>query len=163
MTTLPIAPLTKSAFAPYGDVVEMAGASHVVANQGFAERCDALAGINVAADGGSPNISMFVAKPRPVPIVIGLMERHPLGSQLFFPLQDRSWLVVVCSDPGDVSSFRAFAASGRQGVNYARNIWHHPLLVLDRDSRFLVVDRGGPGNNLEEIRLEPDRCLELSL
>ena len=44
MTTLPIAPLTKSAFAPYGDVVEMAGASYVVANQGFAERCDALPG-----------------------------------------------------------------------------------------------------------------------
>lgn len=162
MTSIPIFPLTKTAFAPYGDVVEMDGAPHVVANQGFAERCDALASINVAADGGSPNISMFVATPRPFPIVIKLMERHPLGSQLFFPLQDRPWLVLVCSDPGDVTTFRAFTASGRQGVNYARNIWHHPLLVLDRDSRFLVVDRGGPGNNLEEIWFEPDRCLELS-
>jgi ureidoglycolate lyase len=35
-------------------------------------------------------------------------------------------------------------------VNYARNVWHHPLLVLQPDSNFLVVDRGGAGENLEE-------------
>jgi ureidoglycolate hydrolase len=40
---------------------------------------------------------------------------------------------------------------GRQGINHARNVWHHPLLVLNADCRFLVVDRKGPGNNLEEV------------
>jgi ureidoglycolate lyase len=35
-------------------------------------------------------------------------------------------------------------------VNYHRNVWHHPLLALDETSDFLVVDRGGAGNNLEE-------------
>jgi ureidoglycolate lyase len=78
------------------------------------------------------------------------MERHPLGSQIFYPLQDQPWLVVVCGDPEDASSFRAFQATGRQGVNYARNVWHHPLLVNANESRFFVVDRKGPGNNLEE-------------
>ena len=29
--------------------------------------------------------------------------------------------------------------------------WHHPLLVLADASPFLVVDRGGPGDNLEEV------------
>ena len=48
------------------------------------------------------------------------------------------------------TSFRAFRATGRQGINYARNTWHHPLLVLEAESRFLVVDRKGPGANLEE-------------
>ncbi len=59
------------------------------------------------------------------------MERHPLGSQAFVPLQDRPWLVVVCAAPDDLASYRAFTATGLQGVNYARNVWHHPLLVLD--------------------------------
>jgi ureidoglycolate lyase len=73
-----------------------------------------------------------------------------LGSQIFFPLQDRPWLVVVAEDAHDFKSYRAFTATGSQGVNYARHVWHHPLLVLDPGSRFLVVDRKGPGDNLEE-------------
>jgi ureidoglycolate lyase len=94
--------------------------------------------------------------------VITIMERHPDGSQLFCPLQDRAWLVVVCRDPHDPSTYRAFVASGRQGVNYARGVWHHPLLVLDRDSRFLVVDRAGPGANLEEAHLAPAQAPTLA-
>jgi ureidoglycolate lyase len=69
------------------------------------------------------------------------------------PLQDRPWLVVVCTDPRDPASYRAFAASGRQGVNYARNVWHHPLLVLGDGERFMVVDRIS-ADNLEEVWLE---------
>ena len=79
------------------------------------------------------------------------MERHPLGSQVFYPLQNEPWVVVVCGDPLQASTYRAFLASGRQGVNYRRNTWHHPLLALDDDSRFIVIDRLGTQPNLEEI------------
>jgi ureidoglycolate lyase len=146
-------PLTKAAFTRFGDVVETDGAAPVEINQGFATRFNHLAGIDVTADGASVNISLFDARPRPQPIAIKVMERHPLGSQLFFPLQDRPWLVLVCADPQDFSSYRAFTASGRQGVNYARNVWHHPLLVLGEAERFLIVDRPGEGN-LEEVWLD---------
>jgi len=78
-------------------------------------------------------------------------------------MQDRPWLVLVCTDPLDASSYRAFWVSGAQGVNYARNVWHHPLLVLDAESRFLIVDRVGPGNNLEEIELDETQRLTLQL
>jgi ureidoglycolate lyase len=149
-------PLTKAGFASFGDVIEIGGAARSSINQGFAERFNDLARLDVAAEGGSVNVSIVFANPRPMPIAIKLMERHPLGSQIFYPLQDRPWLVLVCADPGDESSFRAFTASGRQGVNYARNTWHHPLLVLDADSRFLVVDRKGAGNNMEEVELEKE-------
>jgi ureidoglycolate lyase len=50
------------------------------------------------------------------------------------------------------SSYRLFQATGTQGVNYARNAWHHPLLVHNA-SRFMIIDRKGAGNNLEEILL----------
>ena len=146
-----IEPLTKAGFAPFGDVIEIEGAEHYPINQGYAERFNDLANVDVSAEGGSVNISIVSAIPRPKPIGIKLMERHPLGSQIFYPLQDRTWLVVVCEDPHDIKSFRTFTATGRQGINYARNAWHHPLLVLDADSRFLVVDRKGPGKNLEEV------------
>ena len=148
-----IAPLTKAGFAPFGEVIEMDGAQHYPINQGFAERFNDLASVEVEA----VNISIIVAKPRPKPIAITLMERHPLGSQIFYPLQDRPWLVVVCGDPKDATSFRAFSATGRQGINYARNTWHHPLLVLEAESRFLVVDRKGTGANLEEVSIDEIR------
>ena len=83
------------------------------------------------------------------------MERHPLGSQLFYPLHGNPWLVLVCTDPRDPATYRAFHATCRQGVNYARNTWHHPLLVLNENDRFLVIDRAGPGDNLEERHLPP--------
>ena len=148
-------PLTREAFRPFGDVIEMAAAAHhFTINQGFTERFNDLAHVDVAPEGGETNVSLFLGQPRPLPIEIRLMERHPLGSQGFVPLQDRPWLVLVAGDVHDLDSYRAFTASGMQGVNYARNVWHHPLLVLDADSRFLVVDRKGPGNNLEEVWFE---------
>jgi ureidoglycolate lyase len=148
-----IEPLTKAGFAPFGEVIDIDGAQHFPINQGFAERFNDLASVDAEA----VNISIVVANPRPRPIAITLMERHALGSQIFYPLQDRPWLVVVCGDPKDRASFRCFRATGRQGINYARNAWHHPLLVLEVASRFLVVDRKGPGTNLEEVQIDEIR------
>jgi ureidoglycolate lyase len=161
MLTLPIAPLTKAAFVPFGEVIEIKDAKAKLINDGFAQRFDGLARIDVAAQGGAVNISLFSGSLRPSPILIKLMERHPLGSQLFMPLNEKPWLVVVCTDPRVPASYRAFSASGEQGVNYARNTWHHPLLVLTDLSPFLVVDRGGPGDNLEEVRLAEADWLSL--
>lgn len=151
MRSLTPAPLTRDAFRPFGDVIETAGAPAITINQGFAQRFNDLAQVDVAPGGGETNVSLFLGQPRPLPIAIRLMERHPLGSQLFLPMQDRPWLVLVAGDVHDFASYRAFRATGRQGVNYARNVWHHPLLVFDADSHFVVVDRKGPGNNLEEV------------
>lgn len=154
-------PLTREAFRPFGDVIEMEGTDPITINQGFAQRFNDLAYVDVGTEGGTTNVSLFLGTPRPRPIEIKLMERHPLGSQLFLPLQDRPWLVLVAGDVHDFASYRAFTATGRQGVNYARNVWHHPLLVLDPESRFLIVDRKGPGNNLEEVWFAPDFAFAL--
>ena len=81
-----------------------------------------------------------------------MLEKHPLGSQAFFPVEERRWLVVVATEP-KAESVHAFWASGRQGVNYHRNIWHHPLLVLE-PQQFVVIDRGGDGHNCDETALD---------
>ncbi|MNT13540.1 Ureidoglycolate lyase [compost metagenome] len=80
-----------------------------------------------------------------------MMERHPLGSQSFSPLSSRPFLVVVAEDDGGRPARpQVFLARGDQGVNYRRNVWHYPLMPLQTVSDFLVADREGPGNNLEE-------------
>lgn len=39
-------------------------------------------------------------------------------------------------------------------MNYAKGVWHHPLLALDAVSDFVVVDRGGTQPNCEETALD---------
>ena len=152
-TSLPVEPLTGEAFAPFGDVIERADAQQLLINEGTTVRFHDLATIDVGCEGGRPLISIFRATPRPSPIAIRMMERHPLGSQAFYPLAPYDWLVVVCR--GDTApepaTLRCFRATGAQGVNYRPNTWHHPLLALQPQD-FLVIDRGGPGENFEEHR-----------
>jgi ureidoglycolate lyase len=162
MATIATEPLTAAAFAEFGDVVAAEGGMPIEINQGFAQRIDDRARIDVTHAGGHVNVSLFTATARPQPIDIKVMERHPLGSQLFYPLQDTPWLVLVCRDPHDARSYRAFRATGRQGVNYACGVWHHPLLVLRDHERFIVVDRAGPGHNLEEAWLDAAHALRLA-
>ena len=157
-----VRPLTRSDFAQYGDVVETAGAAHYPINEGTTERYHDLARVDVDGRGGRVLINIFVGQPWPRPIIIRMMERHPLGTQCFMPLKEQNYLVVVADgeaapEPG---SLRAFLARGTQGVSYHRNVWHHPLLVLEADSRFLVIDRGGEGNNLEEAYFERPAVLD---
>jgi ureidoglycolate lyase len=155
MKTLTLEPLTREAFAPFGDVIELEGARHFPINGGTTERFHDLAHVDIGADeGGRPLISVFRGQPRPQPVEISMMERHPLGSQAFLPLRDVAYLVVVApAGEFDPARLRAFHTQGWQGVNYARGVWHHPLIVLDREGDFIVVDRGGSQPNCDEIDL----------
>lgn len=148
---LPVEPLTAEAFAPFGDVIQRADAERLLINEGTTVRFHDLAAVDVGRDGGHPLISIFRATPRPRPIAIRMMERHPLGSQAFYPLAPHDWLVVVCHGAAapEAATLRCFRASGEQGVNYRPNTWHHPLLVLQPQD-FLAIDRGGPEKNLDE-------------
>ncbi len=144
-------PLTAATFRPFGRVIEAAeAAQNYLINEGTTRRFHNLATLD--AEGGTAIVSIFRGTPRPQPIALRMLERHPLGSQSFIPLSREPWLVAVASseDPG-LADIRVFRARGDQGVHYARNTWHHPLLVLVARQDFLVLDRAGPGDNLEEL------------
>ncbi len=157
---LQLEPLTRDAFAPFGDVIELDGARHFPINGGTTERFHDLAVVDVCEAGGRPLVNVFRAQPRAWPVVIAMMERHPLGSQAFVPLGDARYAVVVApAGEFDPARLRAFWVEGMQGVNYARGVWHHPLLAFDRESDFLVIDRGGDQPNCDVVKL--DLILEL--
>jgi ureidoglycolate lyase len=147
--------LEAESFAPYGDVIGTEGRPSRKINDGTCLRFDDLAAVDVLEAGGRPLISVFEADPRALPLKVRALERHPLSSQAFVPLQPLPFLVVVAADGVQplAERIRVFHSSGRQGVNYRRNTWHHPLIALGQVSRFLVVDRGGPHENCEELEL----------
>jgi ureidoglycolate lyase len=154
---VPITSLTRESFHPFGDVIETEGAEHFETNAGYAERFHDLARIECTADGGRPLLSIFRAKPFPLPLRIELMERHPISSQAFVPMDKAVFLVVVGerSTKPEPADLRAFVTNGRQGINYRPGTWHHPLTTFTA-ADFLVVDRKGPGEghdqDYDEIR-----------
>jgi ureidoglycolate lyase len=154
-------PLTAEAFAPFGSVIEVSDdAVQIDINQGHAVRYDRLAEIDVDDEGGAGVISLFRARPLDA-LVLKMFERHPLGSQSFVPLSGGPYLVAVApAGDFDAAKVRLFRAEGHQGVHYRKGVWHHFLLVL-ADSDFLVVDRAGPGDNLEEIVLAPSEEIQV--
>ncbi len=147
--TLHLEPLTKDAFAPFGDVLEVAGDPDKIINQGLCGRYHDLAQIDIVD--GKAGISLFNAEPRTFPIKLDMMERHPEGSQAFLPMSFDPFVVIVAPDddgtPGDP---RAFLTTPGQGVNYARGTWHGVLTSIHAPGLFAVVDRIGPGANLQE-------------
>ncbi|NML72863.1 ureidoglycolate lyase [Rhizobium sp. S-51] len=143
--------LTASAFAPFGEVIEADPSTMRLINGGTTERFHALFSPDAVGEGARVIVNIFRGQPRAFPYEIGMMERHPLGSQSFSPLSGRPFLVAVAEDEGGKPARpQVFLARPDQGVNYRRNVWHHPLMAIGEVSDFLVVDRDGPGNNLEE-------------
>ena len=154
--TIVARPLTREAFAPFGDVIDKAAyPGRIPINGGRARRLPPMAEAVAVGEDARVLISLVEGDPYACPLRLDLVERHPLGSQAFVPLSPAPFLVIVCPDEaGRPGTPRAFLTSPWQGVNYHRNTWHGVLTPLDQPQDFLVVDRGGSGVNLEEWRFD---------
>jgi len=154
-------PLTRETFRPFGDVLETTGLTPESINHGHTQKYANLATVTLAND-GCAQISIYRSKAIELPFRIRSMERHPLGSQAFYPLHDRPFpIIVAAADTNLVAgSIQAFLSNGKQGVNIHAGVWHHYQLTLDQDSEYIVIDRGGSGANFEEYRLEQELVLD---
>jgi len=148
--TIVIQPLTKEAFAPYGDVIDTAGAPDKVINQGKCGRYHDRAAVDF--NGGRAGISLFKAEPRSLPFELAMVERHPDGSQAFIPMSEHGFVIIVAPDAGGAPGVPlAFESAPGQAINFHRGTWHGVLTPLSEPGLFAVVDRIGVGSNLEEF------------
>jgi len=148
--------LTRENFAQFGDVIEVNDkAKNFSINDGFTQRYHDLAKIDVTQENGRTLINIFRSTPLEQPVRIKMMERHPLSSQAFIPMGSHPFLVVVAPKGElDITKVEVFLASPHQGVNYHKGTWHHYCLALHQISDFIVVDRGGVGDNCDVINLD---------
>lgn len=163
VTALRAQPLTRAAFAAFGEVIATDGAASYPINGGRAQRYHALATVDGTRAEGQPVISIFRTAPVTLPYPVVVLERHRLGSQAFMPLHDRPFVVVVAPNGADdcPGEPQAFLTDGRQGVNFRAGTWHAPLLALHAQCDFLVVDRAGPAVDCDEVRLSAPPLLRL--
>ena len=146
---LRIQPLTRAAFAPFGDVVEFEGRDFFPINNGMADRYHGLADVELDGEQSRATISLVASRLFEMPRRVDHLEYHPLGSQAFLPLDDNPFIVVVsaAAEVPDLDGLQAFVTNGQQGINYRLGTWHHVLLTPYAPMRFICVDRAGPGHN----------------
>jgi len=151
--------LTAVEFAPYGDVIEVAGDPDKIINAGMCGRFHDRAVLDFSD--GKAGISLFSAKARQLPHIVDMVERHPAGSQAFIPITNTQFMVVVADDDAGVpSNLKAFLAMPGQSVNLHRGVWHGVLAPFAESGQFAVVDRIGSGANLEEHWFETPFVIE---
>ncbi len=150
-TALAIRPMVPCDFEPFGEVFSLEDSERrFEINDGLATRCYDIATLDLGDSVERPVLSVFLTRANASRFEIELLERHPLGSQAFVPLQPVDWVVVVARErvdgtPGEPAAFRP---PPRHGVNIGRGVWHYPLITRT-DSRFLVIDGGVRDDNLE--------------
>ncbi|MDB6177371.1 ureidoglycolate lyase [Paracoccus sp. Z330] len=152
-------PLTAPAFAPFGDVLDIGGDPDKIINAGMCGRYHDRAQLDFS--GGRAGISLFEARPRTLPMLLDLVERHPMGSQAFLPMSMDPFLVIVAPDEGGQPGMPlAFVTRPGQGINFHRGTWHGVLTPLAQPGLFAVVDRIGEGRNLEEHYFDHEIIIE---
>ena len=147
MTVLTVSPLTKEAFSSFGDVIETDNSPFFYINNQSGQRFHGLGNVEVSDD-EFPKISIIRAEGVKESINIDLLEKHPKGSQAFFPLHGEQFIVVVAEGEEEIdeSTIKAFVTDGKQGVNYFKDVWHYLLFAKNESTDFLTVDRAGDDN-----------------
>ena len=147
-------PITKENFAKFGQLITTENIKPLEINNGYAQRFDEIAELDTSSEKGETTISIFSAIKRSFPMKIDMMEKHPLGSQAFIPMKETTFLVLVApkGDSPVIEKIQSFIVPPGIGINYKPGTWHFPLISTE-NMNFLVVDRKGSGENLEEKKI----------
>ena len=144
MNSILIEQLDTNIFSNFGKIIQKKNALELRSiNQGTTTRHHNISKLSLESKNGNSGISVFSGSPRSFPLKIKIMEKHPIASQSFLPIQDYDWLVVVSEEKNelpDLSTLRCFHVNGDTGITYHENVWHHPLLVRKKQD-FWVIDR----------------------
>ncbi len=156
-------PLRQESFADFGEVVDTQNHKDIrEINYGMTKRYNNLATLDLLQDNGQPLFNIFMSTAVILPFCVKVIERHPLSSQLFFPVGRQPFLVLVADaeSPPAPENLKLFITNGTQGVNFNKNTWHHYLLAINQNAKFIVIDRGGEEVNCEEYFFHDDIVIE---
>ena len=136
--------LTENNFADFGEVVSIHNKESKTINSGFASKYSDVALLDTNEEQGH----------------ISMLEKHPFFSQTFIPRHSSPFLVVVAppAEKPSIEKLKAFITNGDQGISYSRGVWHFPLISMNDNSQFIVIDRKY-NEELDTI----EQCEEVSL
>ena len=147
---LQIKKISKDSFSQYGQLISTEDIDSQNINEETTKSFYDLVNIEVYGDDKLCRVNIFKSQKRTFPLVINMLENHPLSSQAFIPLQQTDFIVVVApiSHNPDINLIEAFHVSPEEGINFKPKVWHFPLIATE-DSNFLTIDKKDSENNLE--------------
>ncbi len=124
---LPVQPMTRERFAPFGVLIDSRGSVEIDLGQGV------------------PSLTGATAERRP--FRFGFMARHRRTMQVFSPLASSQSIIAVAPPGGgnvpEADRIVAFLVDGRLPYAYHRGTWHTPPFPVREWASYLVVDRSG--------------------
>ena len=152
--------ISRSNFSSYGDLISTDDINPMNINEGYAKRFDNLANLDTSKDSGKTIVSIFSALKRTFPMIIHMMEKHPLGTQAFIPMKETTFLAFVApsGESPEIDKIQSFVIPPKRGINYKPGIWHFPLISTE-NINFLVIDRKGSGDNLIIHKFEKEKII----
>ena len=88
--------ITKEKFSKFGDFINPEEVQSTNINLNTTKSYFDLANIEIHGEDKRVRINLFAAKKRNFPLKIDMLENHPFSSQVFFPLGNNPFIVVVC-------------------------------------------------------------------
>jgi ureidoglycolate lyase len=153
--------LNKANFKEYGEVISIEKSDSITINNGFAQKYYNLCNMDANDKNGVATLHLYLGKKREFPLQINMMEKHPHFSQTFMPRSNTPFLAVVAlgDEKPDLKTLIVFKTNGNQGVFYKKGIWHFPLIALEDNEQFIVIDRNDLGK--EENKVVD--CIEIDI
>ncbi|XPV68571.1 MAG: ureidoglycolate lyase [Halarcobacter sp.] len=154
-------PLNTKEFKKFGKIISIENNQSKTINNGYAKKYYELTTIDSNEKNGQTALHIYLAKKREFPLEIDMLEKHPYFSQTFIPRGTNPFLLVVAlgENQPDLSTIEAFVTNGNEGVHYNRGVWHFPLISIEDNEQFIVIDR--TDNHIKENSIE--ECIEFSI
>jgi len=125
--TLEVQPMTREAFAPFGEIISERGP------------------IEIDLDGGQAGFVAQTVEKRP--LMFDFLGRHRRTEQVFSPLGGAKSIIAVAmpteGESPDPNKMAAFLVDGSCAFKLHRGTWHTSAFPVKDSARFLVVDREG--------------------
>ncbi|MEE4284425.1 MAG: ureidoglycolate lyase [Pseudomonadales bacterium] len=157
---LQLQPLSQELFAPFGQVIETRSDDKAEDDRKPMNDARFLRFDNLATTDVAPGCHAIISiaqclQATQLPYPITLLERHPLGSQAFIPLQQQQMIIVVAepTSNGEPGELMGFVSNGQQSIQYHRGTWHMPLIAFQPGATFLIVDSDDSQPNCDEFSL----------
>ena len=145
--------ITKDNFSQYGDLITTRNKISEGINKNTTQSFFDLANIEILGEDNNARLNIFNAKKRIFPLNIDMLEMHPLSSQVFLPMSQTYFIVLVA--PIDIkpnlNKIECFKIFNGDGVNFKSGVWHFPL-ISTQDAQFITIDKKDAEKNIEIYR-----------
>jgi ureidoglycolate lyase len=126
-------PVSADVFRPFGTLLDP-----ILANP----RLNFTVNLKNPRPQAKANMALIRPPVATLPFDVTVMEHHPFSEQIFIPMAQTSFLIVVAHDDGygrpDPTTIKAFTVTSDLAISYHPNTWHTGMATLHKKGQFAM-------------------------